>query len=548
MNSRLSASRWCAISKLFILLAIFSGHFLVASPSQAKNIYIAQNAVGSANGADCADAFSVTYLNTASNWAAGNTYHLCGTFNFPAGSNGITVLASGNPSSPVNILFESGAVLQSPAFGGCAMCGTGGAILINNFNYIVIDGNDTGVIQNTANGSSLSYQNGSVGVFAHGDHITIRHLTIKNIYVNSSAESTSQPGFNSTDIEFNGADGEICGNTLNNAHVGIWFSTSWAGPRSEGPIGCNDTVSPAGVHVYNNYISDHGWMINAGGGGYVNIYGNELTNWANWFYPTSTPYHLDGIITYGYGSGVVTKPYIYNNYIHGDFGNNSPTGFIFCTYGNTGSGSACTIYNNLLVGTGNTVTCCQGIYFHSADGNPLGPHYVLNNTIDGFNTGSIYMDGDNTQVYTIQNNIFIQHGGWYLQSGGWGSLTMNNNVGYGGRNLGGTSGPWNSKSLSAWQALGFDLNSSDGVNPNLSASYLIQNTNSVAYHRGVSLTGHNISSLDAGGPAAFGTSYACGSGCVQRPSTSSWDAGIYEYSTGVADAPAPPQGLTATVQ
>ena len=550
-RSVLSCVRLLVLRSLLVV-SLFTGHFLLASATQASDIYVAQNAAGSGNGSSCATAFAVSYLNSASNWVAGNTYHLCGTFNYPAGSNGISVLASGTASSPINIVFESGAILQSPAFGGCAQCATGGAIVIDNQNYIVIDGMKTGIIQNTANGSSLQYQNGSIGIYAYGDHLTIRNLTIKNIYLASSAEPNSQPGFNTTDIQLNSSNAEICNNTINDAHVGVWFNTNWSGPRTEGPTGCNDSVSATGVHVYNNYISDHGWQIDVGGGGVANIYGNEITNWSNWFYPTANPYHLDGIIAYGYstGSPSVVKPYIYNNYIHGDFLNGSPTGFIFCTYGNTGSGSSCTIYNNLLVGEGGTVTCCQGIYFHGADGNPLGPHWVYNNTIDGFGTGSIYMDGDNTQVYTIENNIFIQHGGWYLQSGGWGTLTMNYNVGYGGRNPGGTAGPWNSMSFSAWNSQGYDVNSSDGTNPNLSSNYLIQNTSSVAYNRGTNLTGQNISSLDISAPTTFGPGYVCGAGgCVPRPTSGSWNAGVYNYSSSTAGTPpAPPQDLTATVQ
>jgi hypothetical protein len=527
--------------RLALFLSLFVCFPLV---SQANDYYVGPSD-SAGNGSSCAnaDAYNGSYISTASNWVPGITWHLCGTITVPVGGNGITALGSGTASNPINIVFESGAILQSAAFGGRpSALGLiiGGGIVINGYDYIVVDGKNTGTIQNTENGSSLTYQNTTIGVLAEGDYLVVRNLTIQDIYVNSSAESNSTPGFGSTDIEFDGNDGEICSNKLTNAHIGVDFSSGWAGPRTEGPASCNDTVSASGVHVYNNYISDHGWMINVGGGGYANIYDNEMTNWANWFYPTNTTYayHLDGIIAYGVGSGDVVKPYIYDNYIHGDFVG-YPTGFIFCTYGNTGSGSACTIYNNLLVGTGNTATQGQGIYFHSADGNPLGPHYIYNNTIVGFNTGSIYADGDTTQVYTIENNIIWSGGGWYYQfnSTPISNMTSNNNVFYGGRYNGGSDpnggfsvGSVTDGTLSQWQATGEDSNSVES-NPDLSSTYMIQSTSSVAYGIGTNLTSLDLSSLDTGAPASFGTSYSCGAGCVSEPSSGAWDAGAYPYGT-----------------
>jgi hypothetical protein len=105
-------------------------------------------------------------------------------------------------------------------------------------------------------------------------------------------------------------------------------------------------------------------------------------------------------------------------------------------------------------------------------------------------------------------------------------------------------------SFSAWNAKGYDVNSSDGINPNLSSNYLIQSTSSVAYNRGTNLTSQNISSLDVSAPATFGLNYACGTGgCVPRPTSGSWNAGVYNYSSSTAgNPPAPPQDLTATVQ
>src|SRR5215469_4888251 len=173
--------------RTLMLFGILAGPLLLAVAARANDVYIAQVAAGASSGADCADARAVSYLNTAGNWTAGTTFHLCGTFNFAAGANGITVLGSGTATSPISIVFESGAILQSPAFGGCAQCGPGGAIVINGYNYIVVDGENTGIIQNTANGSSLTYQNGTIGVLAVGDHLVVRNLTIQNMYMNSSA-------------------------------------------------------------------------------------------------------------------------------------------------------------------------------------------------------------------------------------------------------------------------------------------------------------------------------------------------------------------------
>jgi len=202
--------------------------------------------------------------------------------------------------------------------------------------------------------------------------------------------------------------------------------------------------------------------------------------------PTNTTYayHLDGIIAYGVGRGVVVKPYIYNNYIHSDF-IGFPAGFIFCTHGNTGSGSSCTLFNNLLVGNGSTAAQGQGIYFHKSDGNPLGPHYIYNNTMVGFRTGCIYADGDLTQVYTVQNNILLSIGGWYfgLNATPVANLKSDYSVFYGGRNYapnGGFSvGSVSNGGFAMWQAAGEDLHSVE-ANPKLNASYQIPSSGSVA--------------------------------------------------------------------
>lgn len=533
------------------------GLLLVASSARANDMYFAQNASGSANGTDCADAFGLHDashgINVSGNWVPGNTLHICGSISLAANTNAVTAQASGMSGSPITIKFESGAVLASPYWPGnpSMSCASNcGAIDTNSKSYITIDGGGTGVIEGTANGSSLSNHQPSMGVFLRGNFLMLKNLTIKNIYLNSSAESTSQWGFGTADVLIGGSNNnvEVCNNTLNNAHVGIWSAATQLVFVPAPSQACTGTQAAAGVNLYNNTLSDHGWQMNIGGTGYVNIYSNDISNFANWFYPTGgSAYHLDGIIAYSGTTGGVVRPYIYNNYIHGDFANSSPTGFIFCTYGVPGSGSACTIFNNLLVGTGTTATGAQGIYFHSADGNPLGPHVIYNNTISGFGTGGIYTDGDSAQKYTVKNNIFLSNGGYYITLNGTppANFVSDHNVFYGGRTFGGSTGGFpGGTSLSSWQSNGEDSHSVES-NPNLDSAWHIQNSSSPAYGRGANLSLLNITPLNFSMPSVVGAN-----GAVNGPARSlvapSWDGGAYVYGVGASSsAPAAPQNLTA---
>ena len=96
---------------------------LTCGVTRANDVYIAQSAAGTANGADCADAKAASFFNTISNWGtgagqigAGTTVHLCGTntasgrhdiFDLPVERNAWEsdypqVRARGNPTSPLS--------------------------------------------------------------------------------------------------------------------------------------------------------------------------------------------------------------------------------------------------------------------------------------------------------------------------------------------------------------------------------------------------------------------------------------------------------------
>lgn len=528
--------------RLLLFVSLLSCYLLAASAARANDIYIAQNTAGAANGADCADALATSWFNDPSNWGtgankigSGTTVHLCGTITGAPGASGLTVQGSGTASNPITILFEQGSIMSAPYWGGAGTCSIcTGAITVNGQSYIVIDGGKTGVIQNTANGTGLAYGHSSVGVYLKGSNLTVQNLTVQNIYVNqgSSSSATDSNGSDTADIRIDGSSPsiQISGNTLNNARAGIWADTS----------GSN-------VNFYDNTIVDHAWHISLNGSGTPNVYNNEIADWTNWQYPSST-YHTDGIIVYGNSS--IISPTIYNNYIHGDLGAGSPTGFIFCTYGvsGNGSGSSCTIYNNVLVGTGYAATHDQGIYFHSGNGtNTLGPHYIYNNTFVGFSF-QVYAETDSSIIYKIENNVFVGNGSqWYLEGNNspFANLTCNHNIYYGGRSYGPFS--WGSVSngqFSQWQAAGQDANGV-AANPNLDSSYHLS-ASSPAITVGANLSSLGISNLNVGKPSVVGVNTSA-DGVPRLSSSPNWPAGAYGNGVSVA-LPAPPQGLVATVQ
>ncbi len=500
-----------------------------------SDIYIAQNSAGANSGADCADAHSAAWFNTAANWGTsitqivpGDTVHLCGTFTGTPGQTMLTVQGSGAAGAPITILFESGAVLVAPYWGGASA----GAINIVGQSYITVDGGSNGVIQNTDNGTARTYQQTSIGIYISGSsHIDLRNLTISNIYMNggSNSAATDTGGQGTADITLSGSNNSIFvhNNVLNNARVGLNY-------------GYSGTVSD--IEVYNNYISDHCWGIAIGASSgtptitNVRIHDNEVTDWTNWWYP-STTYHTDGIILWQTQGGTFA-PWVYNNYIHGDLGGPSATAFIFCTYGITQTGattsSQCRIFNNVLVQTAahGTVIWVQQV---------TGPTYILNNTLVDVSTDTatgIMISGLNGSV--VENNI-LEYGGttmggydspatsvlsnsdyndWYMINGGG----ANTRFGLGGF-----------QNLATWQSnTGYDMHSITG-NPLLNSNYMLS-SGSPAIGSGV-----NLASLAQSLGIPLATDKAGGA----RPSTGAWDMGAYQYST--TSAPAAPSGLTATV-
>jgi hypothetical protein len=533
--------------RTFVVAIVFI--FLVAACSafgSAANIYITQS--GTPTGACTTNVQNAAFFNNSSNWGSGSnqigpgtTVLICGTFTGSAGATQFAFQGSGTSGNPVTLRFDTGTQLTAPYWSA------NGAISCSNRSYIVVDGGTSGLIQNTANGTSLTYHQASTGFNASNcANSEVKNLTIKNIYVNqgSSSSATDSAGANTQAIVFNGSSTNSIAdnNTVSQAKTGIMFCADSNGDDSN-------------IQIYENAISDIDWGINVGGGdsgdtfNNVSIYKNTITNWTNWQFPTNA-YHQDGIILFNVGNpsaGITAN--IWDNYIHGDLGVGSPTGFIYCA-----DFSTCTIYNNVLINSGNLI---YGIMW-LGQGNNMGKDmYVYNNTIVANNRNDICITLNITGTSSIKNNVCtgpsgIMAFGSYHSSFSSFAATVgtsdNNDWNIGTGNAFGSLASGATTSYSTWQSSGYDANSKQS-SPQLSstAPYTLQ-SGSPAIGLGTNLTSQSTGTLDTGAPQTFGVSSSCGSGCLSRPASGSWDAGAYPYTSTIGSTPAPPTNLTAVVQ
>ncbi|HVN26048.1 MAG TPA: Ig-like domain-containing protein [Candidatus Paceibacterota bacterium] len=516
------------------------------TPAPGNAIYVAQAGAGAGDGTSCANARPVSWFNASSSWGTaagligpGVTVHICGTITASAGTSGLVVQGSGTASSPIVILFEPGAVLQSPAFG--ASWNTG-CFNINNClagievykqNDIVIDGGVNGVVQNTDNGTHLTYASSSTGVFLRGVNLIVRNLTVRHIYMNDQSTADTK-GQNTAGITTGGAAADtqnvtVCNDTVTDSRVGIALHGYGGSPPTTLPA-CSSNAFASGSSIFNNTTDYHGWQIAVSGsaGSVVNIYRNDVGGADTWASPTlgNAYFHTDGIISFGDPGAVLTE-YIFANDFHGEGMN---TAHVYCTYGvaGSGSGSACYVYNNIFEGTGRSFNDIWLLSFgNGTSTNPLGPFYVYNNT---FVNGTPLLFGDDLGL-TVENNVATA-GSVLLLTKEYGTTPLAAMLAGSDHNLwfGGRSAPFcgsGCSTFAAWQAQGFDVHSTS-TDPLLGANHALS-AGSPAIGLGTNLTGLFIPQLNVGAPQTFGAGGSCGTGCVVRPASGPWDAGAYPY-------------------
>jgi len=524
----------------------------------ATDIYFSQSSAGGNTGANCSNARAVSTAS-GTDWTAGNVLHLCGTITATAGSAGFVAQGSGTSGSPIIVKFETGAVLQAPYFGGgyacysLATCNAG--IEIYGYNYVIVDGGTNGVIQNMANGTNLANQQTSAGVALYGNNLKVRNLTVQNIYINDPTTNDTAGAYTVDIVIPQGMQNtniSICNNTLKNARTGVASNGVGASVPVYPSPSCSSNIFPAGQNYWGNTLYDHTWFFQTSPAtaSIINIFNNDISGVVNWEEPNNS-FHTDGIITWGYPQSTL---YAYNNYFHdSDFG----TAPIYCTAGNTGSGSTCYIFNNLFVQQPIYANLqSHGVWLNLSLGGTynMGPFYLYNNTFINYSI-PLELYGDGVLGLTVENNLMSEgttsvNYFYDKDTGSSVSLTTiltasDYNSFYGGR----AYGSFNSRGQNTWcwpqsggppsgctgnppwVNTGFDTHS-------VSANPLLTASNTLAAGSPDIKAGTNLTSLCRTiAPLCYD---AAG---VARPTTGAWDIGAYQHLP-----PDPPTGLRALVK
>jgi parallel beta-helix repeat protein len=518
--------------------AIGAYEFAAAAPPPQTDIYYANTGQGVPDGKSCATAYA--WNDGTNGWALsskqqpGNTFHICGTITGTLSQTILTAINPGTSTQPITLKFETGAILQSPAWQGLGTTPTGGINLAQNF--WVVDGGSNGILQNTANGTSLANQVDSCGIGGHGSNITIKNLTVANIYVHTG---TLENGDNSYGIcTTGGSNVTITGNTVHDARWAIFYT-----------IPGSTTVSNLTVSGNTVFNMDHGIVIGDGNGGAhasgMVISGNTLHDMGNWDVPpvppaTEPPFHHDYVHTFlvNGGSGTLTEQ-IYNNYAFGNPGT-FMNSFLFVEETNTTVTAQ--VFNNVLINN-STVQPPYGALNVGGHGS-----LIVNNTVIGGVKGSsfandcVHMQG---LTYTVYNNT-CQQLGFAMQMGSAATTITNidfNNVFNTSAYAGEGFSPFNTYTLSGWQTA-CPAQFTGGTECDLSSTTTNPNIQTSSPFKPISPSpligaGKNLTSL---GITALNTDF----NGVARPATGNWDVGAAQ-STGATGAPNAPTGLSASV-
>jgi hypothetical protein len=488
-------------------------------PPSGAAIYVAQNAAGSGNGADCSDAKPVSFFNTTSNWGSasgqigpGVTVELCGTITSQLMAHG-----SGTTSSPITVQWTSGATLSEP------VCPGTGCFDTNNQTDLTLNGGSNGSIQSTANGTGLAHQTSGVdGIYAAGcTGCTFENLLIENMYVHTSTSDTAIDGSENQGIFISGSNINILNNTIHDV--------GWA-------ILSQFRNGDGNVTISNNniYDIDHGFALTGTGGGItigtVVFSHNNVHDFANWDTNAADAYHHDGVHCFtGYTGSYahLTGVYIDDNTFGGQTGYNM-NAMIFLE-GGQGSGytpcgdstSKIYIFNNVFSDSGQIADGFLALYSTSPQ--------IYNNTMMGYSSTSsgsnciIHEPSANyaTTAESFENNVISDCDNEIgASTGRYASGQPDYNIyAQGGSNaFGCNTNDYAFSQFSSWKScIGGDSHSSTTSNA------LLNSNGSPQSGSPATAAGNNLTSLCTGNLTPLCTEI----NGTPRPTTGAWDTGAY---------------------
>lgn len=518
--------------------------------SSATNVYITPN--GSAQGACTTNPQTPAWFNSSANWGSGSsqigpgtTVTICGTFSGAAGSTEFTFQGSGSNGSPITLSFDTGATLSAPYWSG-----TSGAINFSGKNWITVDGQNTGTIQNTANGDGLANRQASIGIYGFPcNNCAVKNLTIANIYVaiKNYSSPLGGPMTAMNAIYLSGQNWTITGNTIHDCGWCLY-----------NPYQNNDTNTLiTGNDIYN---WDHAIMFATGGANSctapcLTLAGNRIHDNIN-FETSGCVYHLDGLHTFGVPGSSMDGIYIYNNYFYGSLAGGCSSGFIFIEGGGSSTPSNVKnlyMWNNIGDATGADSANANGWFgLFSASSSML----VANNTLlyrnvndmtECFAVGGA-TGGNVVNNLTFENNIVNGCNVAMYVPELTGTTTIDHNFYGDACSFSNNCFVWKGSfegSFSSWKsACNCDSNSkvSSYSGALLNADGSLQ-SGSPAIGAGIDLSSIANGSL---AELQYDTSKGGMRTPVQRSTATNWDIGAYALG-GSSSGPNPPTGLAAVV-
>ena len=521
---------------------------LAVSGTGLAGVYVAQTAGTFSGGSHCNGQTAVTVATfNASTPSPGTLIYLCGTITGAAGATGINFpnFVSGTLANPIIVRADTGFDLTAPYWAN--------AINMYGSSYVTLDGVGVGTIENTQNGTGLTYEQTSTGINVNSSSgvtgVVIKNWTIKNIQTHTSDSDATRPGTDGIHINSGCISCSITRNSITDVDEGIVYSGGSISTPDTGTSFTWNTLSRInwGFDIGNGYSTAALFAFND-----VSCVIGAACNWCtNGSNACGSAYHHNGFFLES-AVGVHTNMTFNANYVHDV---NPSSGYI-------GPCGGCMYVNLILVNNVGFTTAGQ-------QGGTNGDFGVLdgilaNNTVIGpgatstVSSSGVGGTGNGSTSFTAKNNIVQAMGLGETNGGSFGTFVSDYNNFYnlyGNCCFGGIMDKIGTfyATVAAWTAASpgaaWDAHSTIG-NPNLagSAPFVITSTAAGgAYQTGTNLTSLGIAALDIGAPQTFGVTGNCGTGCLPRPATGPWDMGSYPFSGGAPTPTVPTSILPLTL-